>query len=318
MSETGGARRSRILAGMTASVAERGYAGTTVSDVCAAARVSRGTFYEEFDGLHECFLAVMDDAYRRVRALIVEAFAGEEEWLDGVRSALLALLSFFDREPSLARVWVVETLAAGSWALEQRELRVRGLLDTIVSRWPAPEGIAPNPLAAAGMVDIALARVQSLLLSESGEPFVSLLAPLMGIIASVYLGARAASAEVECAAVLASARAPERDAPALVGVELPDLLRDPRAVRARRCLLYVREHPSRSNRQIGRAAGIERPTQVSRLLARLRALGLLEKAQAPPGKANAWTLTTLGERVADALARHAPDTGRRYKSHSST
>jgi hypothetical protein len=42
-------------------------------------------------------------------------------WQDGVRSALVSLLAFLDCEPLLARVWLIESLAAGAWALERRE-----------------------------------------------------------------------------------------------------------------------------------------------------------------------------------------------------
>src|SRR6185437_14861152 len=96
--------------------AESGFAAITVSAMCARAKVSRATFYALFGSLEECFLAVMNDGYERVRAAIEDAFVGADCWRVGVRDALAALLVMFDREPRLARVWFVETLAAGSWA----------------------------------------------------------------------------------------------------------------------------------------------------------------------------------------------------------
>ena len=55
-----GAARARVLEAITQVVADKGYAATTVADVCRAARVSRGTFYEQFAGKEEAFL----EAYR--------------------------------------------------------------------------------------------------------------------------------------------------------------------------------------------------------------------------------------------------------------
>lgn len=56
-------------------------------------------------------------------------------------------------------------------------------------------------------------------------------------------------------------------------------------------------HPS--NRQVADAAGISDQGQVSKLLARLSQLGLIENAKEPRGKgeANGWTLTEHGRQV---------------------
>ncbi len=53
-------RRERIVTAMVEVVAERGFAHTTVRLVSARARVSTRTFYEEFEGLRECFIAGLD------------------------------------------------------------------------------------------------------------------------------------------------------------------------------------------------------------------------------------------------------------------
>ena len=47
---------------MADAVAERGYARTSVADVLRRARVSRETFYEQFDNKQDCFLASFDAA----------------------------------------------------------------------------------------------------------------------------------------------------------------------------------------------------------------------------------------------------------------
>ena len=53
-----------------------------------------------------------------------------------------------------------------------------------------------------------------------------------------------------------------------------------------------------SNRQIATSAGIADQGQISRLLARLEGLGLLQNTDAEAqGLSNAWQLTTRGEEI---------------------
>ena len=47
----------RLLGACAEVMGERGYAGTTVSNVTQAAAVSKATFYRNFDGLPSCMLA---------------------------------------------------------------------------------------------------------------------------------------------------------------------------------------------------------------------------------------------------------------------
>jgi hypothetical protein len=86
--------------------------------------------------------------------------------------------------------------------------------------------------------------------------------------------------------------------------QVPASLRDPRAHRARKCLLYLAEHPGASNRRIATAIGITRHDQISTLLSRLARGGLVVNQGRRPGLANAWSLSIDGQRVARALLTH--------------
>ena len=66
----------------------------------------------------------------------------------------------------------------------------------------------------------------------------------------------------------------------------------------------VRQHKlvrARGNREVSEVAGVKDQGQISKLLARLQAHGLLQNVGGPAG-ANAWRLTDLGERVTQQLA----------------
>ena len=63
-------------------------------------------------------------------------------------------------------------------------------------------------------------------------------------------------------------------------------------------------HPGASNRLIGEHSDIYDQGQISKLLGRLKGLGLLQNGGAgqAKGEPNAWRLTELGERVTEQLA----------------
>ncbi len=74
--------------------------------------------------------------------------------------------------------------------------------------------------------------------------------------------------------------------------------------RTARVLQATATHPGGSNRLIGEHADIHDQGQISKLLGRLKGLGLLQNAGAgqAKGEPNAWRLTELGERVTKQLA----------------
>lgn len=309
-------QRARILDALVVSIDEQGFIQTTVGGVCARAKVSRVTFYEAFDGLEECLLTAMDEVYGRVDALVAQAFAAAERWQDGIRAALALLLAFFDGQPQLARMCFVEVLAAGSWALERRERHLRTLTATIVERWPLPDGGEVNPLAAAGVMEALLGILHRQLLYDSEEPLIGLLGPLMGLVTAPYLDRRGVEEEMERGSCLAqvvlaahASCSPEDDG---VEIQIPDLLSDRRASRARDCLRRLAEHPGASNRQIAAAVGIARDTHISTLLARLHRMGLIVKLDKRPGGPNAWSLSSRGYEVVGAL-----QAGREHQPHVS-
>jgi AcrR family transcriptional regulator len=115
-------QRERILATMTEVVAEIGYQDATLGKVLNRARISKITFYEQFDNKEQCFLAAYDDAIAQAFARIersceAEALADPSQRLEG---AVDALLGFLAEEPAIARLCVVEVLAAGPAGRERR------------------------------------------------------------------------------------------------------------------------------------------------------------------------------------------------------
>jgi AcrR family transcriptional regulator len=320
-----GAQRARVLDAMTEVVAEHGFAATTVKLVTERAGVSTRTFYEYFENLADCFSAILDLGLVQATELIGDAFAHEDRWQDGVRAALASVLAFFDSEPLLARAWFVESMAAGTNALEQRERIVAQLRSMIVDYWSqsaAEPRESPEPLAVAGVMASVLGLIHSHLVSRKPTSMIELLGPLMGLVTAPYLDRNDAAREIERGAQLARAllaggpacetqrvRAPNtgprvtQDA-LLLATPRGVILRIPTARRARECLILLAAHPEASNREIASAIGVRYQSQISKLLAYLADENLVAKRSEGPGKRNAWHLTPYGERIARNIQRN--------------
>jgi AcrR family transcriptional regulator len=303
-------QRERILEAVVEVVAERGVAGASVGLVSARAKVSRHTFYECFAGLDECLVALLEGALARATPLVMEGFAGEGAWQDGMRAALAAMLEFFDREAVLVRVCLVEMLTAGPVVRGHRE-RVVAEFRALVIEQISGEVSHPSPLAPEGIHASLIGIVSARLIApEPRAPLIELLGPLMGIIVGPFMEEAEVTQEVkrgnELAHELQQRRCSRAADDAGVRVRVPDVLLSARAHGARQCLLYVAEQGRRglapSNQQIADAVGLSHRAQVSRVLARLAALGLLVKRAGAPGYPNEWSLTPEGERVVLALA----------------
>src|SRR3954466_2599731 len=60
--EVVGSRRGRVFRAMAETMARKGYAATSVSEVLRTAGVSRETFYEQFASKEDCFMAAFEAA----------------------------------------------------------------------------------------------------------------------------------------------------------------------------------------------------------------------------------------------------------------
>ncbi len=291
-------QRSRMLAAAVRTVEELGYAQMTVAQVIGRARVSRKTFYDVFSDREDCFLAAFDEALERGRALATEAYEREDGWREGVRAALARLLAFMDEEPGMARLCIVEALAAGERVLERRAEVLEEIANVIDRGREAGGGQREPPeVTAEGVVGAVLAVLHGRVVEAGREPFLPLLGSLMSIIALPYLGPRAASREAERPAPELPATSPGRrrggSPDPLAGLNMR------LTYRTVRVLAVIAEHPGASNREVAEGSGITDQGQISKLLNRLGRLRLIENLGEGQerGAANAWHLTARGSAV---------------------
>jgi AcrR family transcriptional regulator len=304
-------QRSRLLTGAIGAIEEHGYECTTVQQITSRARVSRRTFYELFGNREACLAAIFEDVAALIEREMEAAGLAGLPWRERVRGGLWTILSFFDREPALARVCVIQTMRGGPQVLERREAvlnRLAGVLDE--GRGESARGAECTPLTAEGLVGAAFGIVYARLLHGDHRPLTDLCGELMGMIALPYLGPAAARREQARPAPPAPALPPS----AVIAPQGPQGERDPLAgtpmrltYRTARVLECIASRPGASNRTVGERAGVTDPGQISKLLRRLERLGLAVNTGGghQSGEPNAWRLTGKGERVAQSVRLHS-------------
>jgi AcrR family transcriptional regulator len=110
----------RLLRGMAACVAEKGYWATTIADIVSAARVSKSTFYAHFADKETCYVALYSAASNNVLDVMREAAEAGKGWRERLVAVNLAYLGSLASGGGLTRSLLVEVQTAGPSALAMR------------------------------------------------------------------------------------------------------------------------------------------------------------------------------------------------------
>jgi AcrR family transcriptional regulator len=306
-------QRTRLLDAAFAVVSEDGYKRMTARRVSGRAGVSNKTFYDLFTDREDCFLAAFDHAVDELAAVALPAYEGEKEWTERIRAGLGALLEFLDGEPELRRLVFIEALGAGPRVLARRARMLEDLGSIIdEGRACVKAGRELPPLTAEGVVGAAFSVIHARLLEQPPEPLTGLLNALMATIVLPYRGHAAAARELARPISQAGPRlrpadksrfsgpagrtSGSRAAPRIAVLDFRP------TVRTHMVLAAVAELDGRgfspNNREVSDAAGITDQGQISKLLARLESVGLLQNIGGETqGVPRAWRLTPRGEAV---------------------
>lgn len=116
-------RREQFLAAGLEVFADRGWAASTVADVCRTAALSPRYFYELFGGREDLFLAVTGRIAEQVESTVREVVAAPAAApQDRARAVLAALARYFTADPRTVRVALMESLATEQFRDHRRRL----------------------------------------------------------------------------------------------------------------------------------------------------------------------------------------------------
>ncbi len=185
-------QRDRLTAGIIAAVAEHGYHETTITEIAAAAGVSRRSFYAYFSSKEECYLATYDIIAAHLGEAARAAAAPYQDWPERARAKLGAALAFFGANPDLVRFYLLAPPRAGEKIAERYRLGATRVLADLT------EGIPDDVRRPADSVQNALTgSIAALIVTKveagEGERLEELLPDLVELFLTPYLGREAAS-----------------------------------------------------------------------------------------------------------------------------
>jgi AcrR family transcriptional regulator len=149
--------RDRLLAGLAASIKERGYRETKISDIVAHARTSRRTFYEVFETKDDCFLALLHEANQRLIAHITASVDPTTPWDVQVEAGITAWIESIAAEPEIGISWIREFPSLGTRAADAQRAGMRELSQLLKTLTSNPQ------MRAAGIEPVSSARAAILL-----------------------------------------------------------------------------------------------------------------------------------------------------------
>jgi len=182
-------QRERIITALVDTVAERGYNATTVAHITKAASVSRRTFYEHFADKEACFLAAYEMVADHIRDSMRAAAESFSDWPQQVKAALATMLRFLAAEPELARLCMIEPVAAGGEIAARHRATMQGFVTILRAGRPQHSGERPLPEATeetlvGGIVSLIVREVSA---GRTGQ-LEQLLPDLVELILAPYLG----------------------------------------------------------------------------------------------------------------------------------
>lgn len=182
------AMRAEVAATVQDLVLERGYEETTVDDICAAAEISRTTFFRYFSSKDEALFATTADAGEFLRDALTARPAGEPPWV-AMRHALDPLIERYEADDERARRLTRLVVNTPALADRHREknARWRELLRPEVSRRLGADPADETDPRARAMIAAALGCVEAALAAwtatDQPRPLSTILDHAMGIAA---------------------------------------------------------------------------------------------------------------------------------------
>jgi AcrR family transcriptional regulator len=269
---------------------EQGYQAVSATALIGKARVSSKTFYENFAGADECFIATYDEATAEIEAVMRPAYMRPGTWEQRVRAALEALLEFLEDDRDLATLVFLEAPKARE-LLGDRRARILEILQLVLDSGRSGEKATATPaLIDEMLVEGAISVIRARVASPQDGSLSRLVDELMSVITYSYIGppttAVAPPPLTPGQLVASSPGGPSTKPPSNIRM----------TYRTLRVLTALVKNPGASNREVAEGASIKDQGQISKILRRMADQGLVRnEGEHRNGAPKRWYLTDPGQ-----------------------
>ncbi|MEU5977835.1 helix-turn-helix domain-containing protein [Streptomyces sp. NPDC047315] len=167
------ATRAALLESALELFAEKGFAQTSLDEVAAGARLTKGALYHHFASKRALFEQVLATVNTRIAEKVVHAAESEEEPWDRLMRGLDAYLdACLDHE--YQRICLQQAPAVLGWErCRELEAQMMGLLDTMLNELAATGQMSLKPSSLATRVLFRMLSEAAMVIGESEEPAVA-------------------------------------------------------------------------------------------------------------------------------------------------
>jgi AcrR family transcriptional regulator len=172
--------RALILTATAKLASEEGYATLTVPRVRAVAGVSRRSFDAHFEGVGDCFLAMLETLSNRTLAAATPQYLSAADWASGTHRMIVSLCRHLACDPPFAGLAFLEVFSPGREAIRWRSEMIAKLATTL--RRGAPPALQPSKFAAEASVGAMWGVIHHFVATGRGAQL-PLAAPVLSYIA---------------------------------------------------------------------------------------------------------------------------------------
>jgi AcrR family transcriptional regulator len=151
-----GNQRQRIIDAMIDSCAEKTYAATTITDIVSRARISRTTFYKQFEDKRACFDAAIGHCIEQLREVAAAAQTSEDAPADAVRKGATAVIQALAERPGLAQLLTGDAIAVDPKVIESYRKATIPALEELWARRDGGAQAHSDPRLAFGKAQVLI------------------------------------------------------------------------------------------------------------------------------------------------------------------
>ena len=192
-------QRERILHATAQVIMAKGYAGTTVADIVAAAGVSREVFYSHFRSRSEAFVETHQLVFEQMMAATAGAFfASGGPWPEQVWHAARASTKFVLDAPSFGHFAFIESYALGESIARRTDEAILAFTALLAKGYAQRPEAAELPHSISDAIVCAIMEaVAHQLRNGRGEDLVHVLPLITYVVIAPFIGAKDASTFID-------------------------------------------------------------------------------------------------------------------------